>query len=385
MTRTSLDRITQDKLLVEEMLRRQTALLSERVKELECLRAISRLFDRKDLEVGEIIRRVVEVIPAAWQYPEVTEACITLGDDYFTTPGFRETPWRQSAAIVVHDESAGALTVCYLEERPQSYEGPFLREERELLDMIVERLGGYIERARTLRSLLCYQEDLRYLASALSLSEQRERRRIAEGLHDHIGQNLALVNMRLSAIHRQVTAPETALMIDEARELISAVIAETRTLTFELYPPMLYELGLGAALDWLAEQFEKTYGLRVAVREHGDPAALTEDVRVALFQAAREILTNTGRHAQATTVNVDIFNGDHEVRVLIEDNGIGFDVSQIEIHGQIEKGFGLFNIRERLRFMGGTLELKSESGRGTTAQLTLPCAPRARVTKPEQL
>lgn len=353
-------------------LEQTSRLLHERVKELDCIHALSQLFDLREASVEETLRAIVAVIPRAWQYPDVAEARITLGDAVFQTGGFRDTPWQHSSRIVVRDAPVGTLAVCYLAERPTSDDGPFLAEERNLLGTIAQRISSFVERRWTLENLLSYQEELRELASALASSEQRERRRIAQGLHDHIGQNLALVNMRLSAAQQADDLSVAARAIAEAREILSDVISETRTLTFELCPPILYELGLAAALDWLAEQFEATYGFSAIVREHGTGATLPEDVSAALFQAVRELLTNTGRHAGATTVNVHVYNDDDRVRVVVEDNGVGFDAAALESRAEPYRGFGLFSIRERLRFMGGGLEIESGPGCGTVVRLTVP-------------
>lgn len=347
-------------------------LLQERVKELACIHALSRLFDRRDATIEETLQAIVEVIPLALQYPEVAEACIRLHEERFQTPGFRDTPWLHSSPAIVQEEIVGEVSVCYREEQPWGDDGPFLLEEERLLDTVAHRISSYVDRRWTLKSLLAYQEDLRRLASALSASEQQERRRIAEGLHDHIGQNLALVSLRLGAVQQADTVSEAAAIVTEAREILADVINETRTLTFELCPPILYELGLGAGLDWLAEQCEATYGFRAIVREPGGHASLPEEVNATLFQAVREILTNAGRHAQATTVTVDIFSEDEGLRIVVEDDGIGFDVAGLASRSRSKRGFGLFTIREHLRFLGGALELDSEPGRGTTVALMVP-------------
>lgn len=360
---------------LEDTVVRQSELLRERVKELECLRAIARLFDRRDAEAVETLRGVAEVLPRAWQYPDLAQARIVVGGETYATSGFRETPWCQTSALLVGGEPAGTLSVCYLEERPDRYEGPFLKEERDLLDMVAQRLSGYIERRQNLESLLAYQQDLRRLASVLAVTEQRERRRIAVGLHDQIGQNLALASMRLTAAQQLVRDPQTTRAIEEARTLVSEVIAQTRSLTFELCPPILYELGLGPALDWVGEQFEELYGYRVVVREHGPAVRLGDDSKATLFQAAREILINAGRHGRASTVDVDLYNYDAKVELVVKDNGVGFDAGAAAVSTGDEGGFGLFSIRERLRFFGGTLAIDSAPGRGTTVRLVLPLSP----------
>lgn len=351
-----------------------TRLLNERIKELACVHAVSALFDRREATVEDTLQAIVEVIPRAWQHPDVAEACITLGESAFQTAGYRDSEWRHSSPIVVQNEVVGGLTVCYREERLSGDQEPFLPEEIRLLGTIAQRVSSFVERRFILRSLLSYQEDLRRMASELSLTEQRERRRIAEGLHDRIGQNLALATMRLGAAQQAADESEVAGMIAEAREILADIITETRTLTFDLCPPVLYELGLAAALDWLAEQFETTYGIRAIVRSRGGQVDLPEDVNTALFQATREALTNVGRHARATTVNVDVLSEKDRAQVVVEDNGVGFDVASLRSRPEPQKGFGLFSIRERLRSMGGSLDLESEPGRGTIVRLIVPLA-----------
>jgi len=130
----------------EEVLRERAHDLVERVKELDCLYGISRLLERPGISFGEILQGIVDLIPPAWQYPEITCTRVILNGQIFTTKGFKETIWNQTSDITSCGERIGALEVCYLEEKPERDEGPFLREERSLLYAIAERLGGIFER-----------------------------------------------------------------------------------------------------------------------------------------------------------------------------------------------------------------------------------------------
>jgi DNA-binding CsgD family transcriptional regulator len=116
--------------------------LGERIKELNCLYAIAQLAEAADGPIEEIFNVVVTIIPPSWQYPEITSARITYREEVCATPGFKMTPWSQSSPIYVFGEQAGEVVVCYSEERPAATEGPFLHEERVLLDAIAERLGA---------------------------------------------------------------------------------------------------------------------------------------------------------------------------------------------------------------------------------------------------
>jgi len=145
----------------EESLRRRSHDLGERVRELGCLYGISDLVQTPGISLGEILQGAVDFIPPAWQYPEVTCARIILEGQEFRTENFRETAWRQTSDIVVNGQRIGTVEVCYLEEKPESDEGPFLREERQLIDAIAERLARVIERKRAEEALRENEEKYR--------------------------------------------------------------------------------------------------------------------------------------------------------------------------------------------------------------------------------
>ncbi len=145
---------------VEEALQKLTHDLGERVKELNCLYGISELVEKPDISLEELIQGTVDLIPPAWRYPEITCPRIILEGEEFTTEDFRETTCKQSSDIVLHGERIGTVEVYYLEERPQTDEGPFLKEERNLLNVIAERLGETIERMRSQEALKEYSERL---------------------------------------------------------------------------------------------------------------------------------------------------------------------------------------------------------------------------------
>jgi len=129
----------------EEALRKQTHALGERVKELNCLYGISKIIERNDIAFEEMLQEIVDLIPPSWQYPEITCARIIIEGQEYKTKNFKETVWKQTSNIVVHGKRIGILEICYLEEKPESDEGPFLKEERSLISAITERLGRVTE------------------------------------------------------------------------------------------------------------------------------------------------------------------------------------------------------------------------------------------------
>ena len=147
----------------EQKLLLQANKLGERVKELNCLYSISRLMQRTGVSLAEVLQSAVDLIPPSWQYPAITCARITLGEDQYVTSDFRETQWRQASSINVVGHVAGTTEVYYLEERPASDEGPFLKEERELIDGISRQIGKTIERKQMEEALRTSEEQFRTL------------------------------------------------------------------------------------------------------------------------------------------------------------------------------------------------------------------------------
>jgi len=135
--------------------------LQERLKELKCLFRISELVDYFEDDLDSILGGIVEILPQSWQYPEITKVMIRLDNKIFKTEGFRETPWKLDARIKFNNVFVGAVTVCYSEYRPVRYEGPFLKEERLLLNAVVERLGRITERIRAKEMLQIEEKALR--------------------------------------------------------------------------------------------------------------------------------------------------------------------------------------------------------------------------------
>ena len=230
------------------------------------------------------------------------------------------------------------------------------------------------KRQRAEKRLLAYQKRLRALATELGLAAERERRRIAIYIHDTLAQALAAARMKLDAL-REATAPETpgrTEALDEVRDLVGQAAKDARSLTFDLSPPVLHELGLEAALEWLAEDMGKKHGLTVAFEDDQAPKPLAEARRIILFRAVRELLTNVTKHAHARRATVSVSRTDEHVRITVEDDGVGFDPQCVHAHEDLEGGFGLFSIRERLDYLGGRMEIRSGSGRGTCVTLTAP-------------
>jgi signal transduction histidine kinase len=241
------------------------------------------------------------------------------------------------------------------------------------------KAGGWVsvirdvtEEKRAEEKLEQYRRKLRALAAELTAVEARERRSVAAQLHENVGQLLATAKMKVAALRASAPDEHLSARVFEVQSLVEEAIVHTRSLTYELSPPILYQLGLEAALKWLCENTEKRYGFRVTFTRQGESEILPEETSVFLFSAVRELLVNVAKHAGATTVAVRLRWLETQVEVLILDNGKGFQRTASGALPESQDGFGLFNIRERASDLGGRLWVRSEPGKGTAARVQLP-------------
>jgi PAS domain S-box-containing protein len=221
-----------------------------------------------------------------------------------------------------------------------------------------------------------YQKQLRSLAAKLALVEESERRRIAENIHDHIGQSLAVARLKIGALKRTVMIDENLKNLDEINILIEEAIKNTRSLTFELSPPILYDLGFGAAVEWLGEHLLEKNGVGFNLVNKLQPKTLDEELRVILFTAVRELFFNIIKHAQAKMVFISVRKTGDKIMLEVRDDGTGF-IADLNSTGYRKAGsFGLFSINERLEHFGGRLEIVSQPGQGTRIAIEAPLASR---------
>jgi len=240
----------------------------------------------------------------------------------------------------------------------------------------LERLNTELESRVTERTadLWHSQHQLRDLATELTLTEQRERKRFATELHDHLAQLLALARINLSQVkQQQLSSVEAQALVQQIDDTVSESLNYTHTLIAELSPTVLHDFGLSAALRWLGEHMRR-YNLSVTVDASEDKLPVAEDEAVLLFQSVRELLINASKHAKTHRASITVRHADDQLCIEVHDQGVGFDrrlSDQYEVSAGSSK-FGLFSIRERMKALGGSLLIDSEPGKGTTATLVLP-------------
>jgi PAS domain S-box-containing protein len=229
------------------------------------------------------------------------------------------------------------------------------------------------ERKQAEEKLRDYQEQLKSLASQLTLAEERERRQIATELHDEISQSLFISKMKLEALEKSTPDKKYNDTLDEINTSLGRIIAAMRSLTFDLSSPILYEFGFEEAVaEWLNEQVEKKHGIATDLEDDGLPKQMDNDIRVILFRNVRESLINVVKHSRAKKVKVSIQKVGKQIRISVEDDGVGFDSARAESMITKKEAFGLFSIRERLEHLGGNLDIKSSPGRGCRITITSP-------------
>lgn len=222
-----------------------------------------------------------------------------------------------------------------------------------------------------------YRRRLRSLAQRLQETQAQERRTLASELHDRVSQPLAAARLKLGLAARKHAEISGVTEISEAQSLIGEAIAESRAITSEMSPPLLYDVGLAAALEWLASEQERRYGLHCELHTEITDVE-DEDVKTFLFKAARELLMNAAKHSGATTATMSLRAVGDDLELVVRDEGRGFDTDRVSKPSGDERGFGLFNLAESAAHLHAMADVRSKVGAGTT--VTVRVAPPAART-----
>jgi signal transduction histidine kinase len=181
--------------------------------------------------------------------------------------------------------------------------------------------------------------------------------------------------MKLEELRNPQVDTDSGRVLNETGDLLDNAIQDTRTLTFEISPPLLYELGFESAVEWLIEQFMERHNIPIEYDGNEDGSKLGDDVSFFLFKSVRELLFNVIKHARADRIKVSVRREKNNIRISIQDDGIGFDFSKVQFSVNNLNGFGLFSIGERMEHFGGNFDVKSKSGKGARITLIMPLKP----------
>ncbi len=339
------------------------------------------------------LRTVFEMAPIAiWVIDGETiifanRACATL----FGTNGNRELIGRSIYSLI---ERASQASVRHAVERALAMEGPAsagvqsiahadgtMREVeiaisalpdhgRTTLQMAITDITGLSHERRELERS---RQELRQLSASLVDAREEERRRIARELHDELGQRLTALHMELSSLKSLQKTGVSAKRIDAMMGMVDETVASVRRIATELRPLMLDDLGLNAAIEWLAENWAKRMDISVRLDLGTEDPDVSDSTTIALYRMVQEALTNIARHAHATRVSIRMRQRSSDLELTVHDNGIGFAQKALQREGS----HGLKGIRERAYMLGGQLEIGSSRIGGARIRVRVPLAKQA--------
>lgn len=313
--------------------------------------------------------------------PEIPEAALReVAHDEEHMELLRGLHLRSGIAVplVARGERLGALTL--ISETPNH----FTESVRPLIEELGRQCALAVDNARLNQELERRVEErteeaerrarqARTMAAELSRAEERERRRLAEILHDHLQQLLVGSKMQLDVLANRIEDPALEGQVQKIMGLLDESIGASRNLTVELSPPILYQTGLAGVLEWLGHWMEDKHGLHVKVQVEAGVGTDNEEMRTLVFQAVRELLFNAAKHAGVSEARVVVRRPDKErLEIDVEDRGTGFDPEEPEWDRENSGGLGLRRVRERLEVLGGGLKVDSRPGHGTVVTLRVP-------------
>jgi signal transduction histidine kinase len=229
------------------------------------------------------------------------------------------------------------------------------------------------ERKRAERKFLVYQSRLKSLASELSLADEKEKHRIAVHMREKAAQTLIISKAKLEMLSESISSEEFRKIVDDVCQLLSATTRDLQSLSLEINCPTLYELGFENGVACLVEeQIHRKSATKFKFEDDGQVKPLSDDVKILLFRSVRELLSNVIEHSHAQNVKVSIRKLGSQIKVRIEDDGVGFSPSEIAQRKGKQQGFGHFGIGVRLRELGGYLEIDSKPEQGCRVTMTAP-------------
>jgi PAS domain S-box-containing protein len=252
---------------------------------------------------------------------------------------------------------------------------PFTKDEIKLAQTIANQIAAAIENARLMQVVKVHTHELKELSSQLMQAQEGERKRIAQELHDQVGQMLQTMKMNLDRMKRNLSLEPRKL--EEARDWLmdtekklSQTIDDIRTLTFNLRPSMLDDFGLFSTLRWYIEDYSRRSNVKVFLKGKEDRYRFPLEIEVNLYRIVQEALTNVVKHANATDVTIFLSHKNSDAILSVKDNGRGFD--NIKLSVSPHKGTGIYNMKERVNLLGGSFEIISQPGKGTRVNVKIP-------------
>jgi two-component system, NarL family, sensor histidine kinase UhpB len=212
----------------------------------------------------------------------------------------------------------------------------------------------------------------RLRTSQIINAQEQERKRIARELHDETSQVLTSLLISLAVLEESITTPEAQGPIAETRMLAHQTLRAIRSLSIDLRPSALDDLGLLPALRWYIKEYQQKFSIQVEFQPTGFRERLPAEIETALYRIIQEALTNVAKYAHARTVHVTLKEEGNQVQAIVTDDGCGFDMEKLQKMAGQERGLGLVGMQERAHLLDGTLNIQSSPGHGTTIEVSIP-------------
>lgn len=358
------------------------AKLTERVKELTCLYNVVQLATlQSDAPISEVLQGIAELLPPAWQFPEICCGRVVLGDQCYATAGFRETIFRQSADIVVRGLRRGYIEVVYLEKRPKLFEGPFLQEERNLIDALAREVSGIVERYQTRIEKAELEEQLRHADRLATLGQLAAG--VAHELNEPLGNILGFAQLaqKSAEISSSVRGDLQKIVVAclHSREIINKLKFYARQMPVQRKETDLNEI-ISERLFFIESRCAK-HGIEIErqlapdlPRIFADPSQLHQ-ILINLMVNAVQAMPNGGRLTLATAQEGD------NIVLSVKDTGVGIPeeiLSKIFLPFFTTKdadqgtGLGLSVVDDIVKSHGGQIRAAAAQGGGTVFRILLP-------------
>jgi PAS domain S-box-containing protein len=237
---------------------------------------------------------------------------------------------------------------------------------------MVSTVQDVTERNQALKEIRTYRDALKQLTTEITLLEEKQRREIAANIHDHLSQSLVLSNMQISTLQKKTKDEKLLEGLQHIEKHIAEALEFSRKITYDLSPPILYEMGIAATIQLMVQKIQDESDIQIDFRSEVNDIELPEQTLALLYRAVKEIIFNALKHADAGKLKVHFRSADKGLDIQISDNGKGFDINQVEAPRTVQKGYGLFAVRERVQNLGGDLAIVSAIGSGTEVRIRVP-------------
>ena len=216
------------------------------------------------------------------------------------------------------------------------------------------------ERVEANKAIKNYQKSLQNLTYEIFLVEEKQRKEIAANIHDHLSQSLVISKMKLQDLREHESLNNYLSDIDFISSHITDALENSKKITYDLCPPVLYQLGIIDTMHWLSDKIEEQYKIKVKFTTNIESIKLDDNKLISIYRSVQEIITNSVKHAKASLIHIDFKLGDKGLNILISDDGIGFNTEKKLRNKILNSGFGLFTLKERIHNLKGTVNIISK-------------------------